>query len=363
MAGWCSALKGAIVVGLVGAGSYLAYNYYYSQYGGEGEAKKKQKKGGGGGGKDKDKLQGTVGFYERHVLVGSGVQDWPSKIEKCNPQEHPECSLAHKFAAAINAAEDVCSLAVKLSATSDARGTVTVFPDQIRYEQVREEDVSVIVNNHLVTGMIPVPGKELSGGCKVVRFGKPESGGNNNNQKKMKKSPFFASVGHEFSSVDYFVYVCTHMQRDKACGISGPALMSAFNAVMETEPYRSELSVRVFAISHIGGHRYAGNCIVYENCTLKESINNRNSNCVNPVNFTSPTSAGTASGDWYGFLDAEHVHLLVQEHMVNQSVLASHWRGRMGLAKDLQVKLGERLCAGECNTCEKGKKRKAEERW
>lgn len=58
-----------------------------------------------------------------------------------------------------------------------------------------------------------------------------------------------------------FVFVCAHNSRDKRCGVCGPLLLEKFNEEIEAKALKDE--VFVSACSHVGGHKYAGNLIIY----------------------------------------------------------------------------------------------------
>ncbi|KAL5633989.1 hypothetical protein ACGC1H_005989 [Rhizoctonia solani] len=97
------------------------------------------------------------------------------------------------------------------------------------------------------------------------------------------------------------VYVCTHGARDCRCGDIGGEIAQALRAMKRPD-------LRVFDIGHVGGHKWAGNVIVFP------------------------------SGDWYGNLRPEDVPQLV-EHITGPDRIEpwwAHWRGRMGLTKDMQ---------------------------
>lgn len=57
------------------------------------------------------------------------------------------------------------------------------------------------------------------------------------------------------------VFVCAHGSRDKRCGVCGPALIEKFKEEIELRGIKDE--VFVSPCSHIGGHKYAGNLIIY----------------------------------------------------------------------------------------------------
>lgn len=52
--------------------------------------------------------------------------------------------------------------------------------------------------------------------------------------------------------------ICSHMQRDERCGVLGPLLAQSF----KEEIARQGLDIKVRLVSHVGGHKYAGNVLV-----------------------------------------------------------------------------------------------------
>ncbi|RXH89352.1 hypothetical protein DVH24_031709 [Malus domestica] len=57
------------------------------------------------------------------------------------------------------------------------------------------------------------------------------------------------------------VFVCAHGSRDNRCGVCGPVLIDKFKEEAELRGLTNQ--VFVTACSHIGGHKYAGNLIIY----------------------------------------------------------------------------------------------------
>jgi hypothetical protein len=111
------------------------------------------------------------------------------------------------------------------------------------------------------------------------------------------------------------VLICGHGGRDKRCGILGPVLKQAF----DTEFSRQGIRADVGLISHIGGHKYAGNVIIYI-----------------PPNFPSQISENKGSlsggGIWYGRVGPEQVEGIVEETVLKGRVIADLFRG--GISKD-----------------------------
>jgi hypothetical protein len=100
------------------------------------------------------------------------------------------------------------------------------------------------------------------------------------------------------------VLICGHGGRDQRCGILGPILQSAFR----TEFQRRGIEADVAQISHIGGHKYAGNVIVY----LPPSLEG---------------NALKGTGIWYGRVGPENVDGVVEETVVKGRVIVEFLRG------------------------------------
>jgi hypothetical protein len=59
-----------------------------------------------------------------------------------------------------------------------------------------------------------------------------------------------------------FIFVCSHRVRDDRCGYCGPVLVDLLRAAL-LQRLGKDASVYVFPCSHVGGHTYAGNVLVY----------------------------------------------------------------------------------------------------
>lgn len=65
-----------------------------------------------------------------------------------------------------------------------------------------------------------------------------------------------------------YIFVCAHGSRDRRCGVCGPPLISRFREEIDLHGLQCKVSVR--PCSHIGGHKYAGNVIVFGSNMNKE---------------------------------------------------------------------------------------------
>lgn len=114
------------------------------------------------------------------------------------------------------------------------------------------------------------------------------------------------------------------------CGMLGPVLRDEFRARLpevgvevlegpanETEEGRSDngdvRSARVGLISHIGGHKFAGNVIIYLPPQMKTRDGKRH-----PL---------AGHGIWYGRVEPKHVQGIVNETVMKGNVIKEFFRG------------------------------------
>lgn len=69
------------------------------------------------------------------------------------------------------------------------------------------------------------------------------------------------AAGESENLVGAYVFVCAHGSRDKRCGVCGPVLIEKFTEEIGSRDLIEQ--VFVSACSHVGGHKYAGNVIIF----------------------------------------------------------------------------------------------------
>ncbi|PKS05287.1 hypothetical protein jhhlp_008659 [Lomentospora prolificans] len=146
------------------------------------------------------------------------------------------------------------------------------------------------------------------------------------------------------------ILICGHGGRDLRCGVLGPLLRDEFRRVLSrhdgisladthpSDPARTttpedtrlqrasdvaaaggtHFTARVGLISHIGGHKFAGNVIVYvpPHATVADEV------------FGARRRHPLAGcGVWYGRVEPSHVEGIVRETVVNGNVILEHFRG------------------------------------
>lgn len=142
-------------------------------------------------------------------------------------------------------------------------------------------------------------------------------------QNILLRQPELQSQFTGFRPVDeILVLICGHGGRDERCGKLGPILQAEFEDKLKRQNVRilgdeqgsssderaRALSARVGLISHIGGHKWAGNVILYIPPTLQNN-------------------ALAGKGIWYGRVSPENVEGIVTKTVMEGKVIKDLFRG------------------------------------
>lgn len=98
------------------------------------------------------------------------------------------------------------------------------------------------------------------------------TGGDGYHLETAKTLPWVANAAESDRSSEYFIFVCAHLTRDKRCGFCGMVLVDLLSRCVREEVAKREKDaapstvlpkISVLPCSHVGGHIYAGNVLVY----------------------------------------------------------------------------------------------------
>lgn len=103
------------------------------------------------------------------------------------------------------------------------------------------------------------------------------------------------------------ILVCAHMQRDVRCGVIGQAILEEISNWKSNNESKLSNPIQSYACSHIGGHAFAGNLIIYP------------------------------SGDWYGRITPCLVQQLLDAHILQKKIIKKHYRGSIGKSLEKSV--------------------------
>lgn len=152
-------------------------------------------------------------------------------------------------------------------------------------------------------------------------------------QVDMTKSPELASKFTGIIDIEQSptVLICGHGGRDMRCGVMAPALEQEFQRVLLSQGYKTAGSdgaiidapdhANIGRISHIGGHKYAGNVIVYIPPSMTVGIGEPH-----PL---------AGKGVWYGRIEPRHVQGIVDETILGGRVVTDHFRGGIDRSGDI----------------------------
>eukprot|EP01119_Soliformovum_irregulare_P011612 TRINITY_DN2929_c0_g1_i1.p2 TRINITY_DN2929_c0_g1~~TRINITY_DN2929_c0_g1_i1.p2 ORF type:complete len:278 (-),score=56.11 TRINITY_DN2929_c0_g1_i1:1126-1959(-) len=215
-------------------------------------------------------LEGTAKEGERHLVLCTGMRDWPAKMEKDESAPLP-CKMGkvlkqHGFRI-LYTASDLESGVFFEGGRDDSKSgleqcDVIFFPDRVVYQNVNVDNVETLIQSHLVDGKI----------CESIPH---------------------AKVPEDLK----FVLMCAHKKRDKRCGVTGPMMIEELEKVVQEKGVEDQY--KLLWCSHIGGHKYAATCIVHPN------------------------------GDWYGRLTPCDAQRLIECHFEKGKPLTDCLRGKV----------------------------------
>ncbi|XP_031286547.1 altered inheritance of mitochondria protein 32 [Pistacia vera] len=216
-------------------------------------------------------LAGTVDSYDRHVFLSyKGPDAWLPRVEESEVDPLPKL-----LSSAIKARKNDITVKTKVTICGGGEGSdgdLLIFPEMVKYKGLKDSDVESFVDDVLVNG------KPWASGVQETLTGS-------------------------------YVFVCAHGSRDKRCGVCGPALIEKLNEEIETRGLKDQIFVS--PCSHIGGHKYAGNLIIY-----------------------SPDSEGKIMGHWYGYVTPDDVPAVLDQHIAKGEIIERLWRGQLGASKE-----------------------------
>ncbi|KAH6652162.1 Sucraseferredoxin-like protein [Truncatella angustata] len=276
-------------------------------------------------------LNGLITSYAEQVLICTGKHDWPSRIEEDNGGD--------------NLAADLKELIGRGGVYSDPFHNVSVLNSSFPSSVSRRPEVQT-TSAYLVPSFkyIPfLPRVSFDSVQALVRgFLQPEKlhpmhdGLSPIHKDRMVRKQAYQHLLYGVRDVqDVLVLICGHGGRDQRCGVMGPVLQQEFEDKLPKagfEVMRGPLidesvsapalsgttgdapsTARVGLISHIGGHKFAGNVIMYVPPT------------VNTKDARQHPLAG--HGVWYGRVEPKHVEGLIEETLVKGNIVSDHFRG------------------------------------
>ncbi|CAG8030342.1 unnamed protein product [Penicillium salamii] len=189
-------------------------------------------------------LYGHIKEFHSHVLVATGQSDWKEKVEKESGSlmeafDSAKSELGRIMVSASNIHPPGESVTEKSAETT----TVLILPSFTYVDSVGQEDVP-----RLIAQYIDHPADQDQD--KVI----PSPGG------LMSARP---------CELDYVILLCSHRRRDARCGITAPLIKRELERHLRPLGLDRDLDdsrtggVGIFFVSHVGGHKFSANVLVY----------------------------------------------------------------------------------------------------
>lgn len=252
----------------------------------------------------KKPLANSVNLYARHVSLSTGTYDWPSTVKEDKDygpdQSGPSSFRLSQFAVDwATLLKPNKQLLYTKSSHSSERPCLHLYPDNVQVtfksEHPALSDIETFMS-HLNSSPFP-----------PLHF------------VDIKKLP--PGTVH--------IYVCTHNARDHRCGVIGQLVIKRLREYLAGSPPRG-VHVEVFGCSHVGGHKFAGNVVIYR--------------------------PEWRQGVWYGRITPDDVEAIITQTVLEGKVLGNHWRGglpdgtwdpKLGLTAEHVEKLSMHACGSE----------------
>ncbi|KAF3771005.1 hypothetical protein M406DRAFT_35166 [Cryphonectria parasitica EP155] len=278
------------------------------------------------------KLNGLISNYSEQVLICTGKGDWPSRIEEDNSGDNLAADLKELFGRGGVYSDPFHNISVLSSSFPSSMPQRTELVNTSAYllpsfkyvpflPRVSFDSVEALAKGFLLPEQLHPMHDSLS---PIHR-------------DRLTRKPVYQSLLHGVRDVDdILVLVCGHGGRDMRCGVMGPVLRDEFEMQLPREginvlrgPVQVDLgqdvaaiagaiekttwTARVGLISHIGGHKFAGNVIIYLPLSMTGADGKRH-----PL---------AGHGIWYGRVEPKHVQGIVQETVMRGNVVEDMFRG------------------------------------
>ncbi|KAL8682891.1 MAG: hypothetical protein Q9186_001137 [Xanthomendoza sp. 1 TL-2023] len=237
-------------------------------------------------------LLNTVAPHNRHVVISTGRSDWPSRIENEEVKPTPITMISNSSfppPPSHQAYEETIEL------HNTASASLFLFPHFLHFPYVLN---TAIHCNHLVETYLDGTATTVSNSFAPHSFTQPR--------------PITKPT----------ILICSHGSRDRRCGILGPLLHQEF----VKQASNGNLDIESGMISHVGGHAFAGNVIVYvpPGYCIKDDSKRGDVSKISPL---------AGMGIWYGRVEPKHVGGIIEETISKGNVLEELWRGGLDARK------------------------------
>ncbi|KAJ4201810.1 hypothetical protein NW767_006348 [Fusarium falciforme] len=277
-------------------------------------------------------LKAAIAGYAEQVLVCTDKSDWPSRIEEDNSGDNLAADLKELFGRGGTYSDPFHNVSVLNSSFPssipprvEVQTTSAYLLPSFKYvpflPRISFDSVQALAKGFLLPKKLHSAHEGLS---PIHR------------DRLTRKEAYQGLLPGVQDVRDVLVLICGHGGRDARCGIMAPVLETEFKEKLRSEgldvlegavqvPIGLEevqriqgeagpegTTARVGLISHIGGHKFAGNVIIYLPPHMKMG------DMPHPL---------AGHGIWYGRVEPKNVEGIVKETILKGNVVADMFRG------------------------------------
>ncbi|CAG8586090.1 8122_t:CDS:2 [Paraglomus brasilianum] len=246
-------------------------------------------------------LEGTVKPYIKHVAISTGKENWSKHIEDAeglasviskltkggliktkSKKKSPDSS--NNVASDQQASSSESKRKPRIIITNCSRKSnsdifsttqdVMLFPEYIVIRNLSVKHADQFFQTYLSANTQPAENAESS------------------------------SINSEKIANKAIIFICSHGRRDKRCGVTAPLLRNEFEKVLKEKKLDVQSKsdgVAVYMSSHVGGHKFAGNIIIYRD----------------------------GQGIWYGRVNPCHCKAIIEKTVIEGKIIKDLYRGSM----------------------------------
>ncbi|KAL9601963.1 MAG: hypothetical protein Q9219_002187 [cf. Caloplaca sp. 3 TL-2023] len=227
-----------------------------------------------------DKLYGHVNGWATHMLVATGKTDWVRDVsdEKGSVMEAVrDCGVTPNNGTLMLSASNI-PLPQDHHSPSDST-TVILLPSFTIIEQVTPRSVPKLIEHHVnsaVTTTTPLTAANSSNTPSSVPSSDVILTDNIDNPIPSPLIPTTSPFTSRPCPHQYLILLCSQRTRDARCGQSAPLLRREFERHLRPLGLYRDIhderpgGVGIYFISHVGGHKYSANVMVYRRSSVSD---------------------------------------------------------------------------------------------
>lgn len=248
-------------------------------------------------------LFGTSKAHRWHVIMCLGVSAarWPAHLDENSDSYAAKATVALDKVLTKTGNDKAFLHAITRASENgvdpEIECDIIIFPEAVIYHAVPRDDIEALLTQHMVTN-------------------------NADPAAAAAAAPSFPAPVPLPRGTSW-VFICGHKLRDNRCWVAAQVLSKQF--AMVREALGLDESIEIDLISHVGGHKYAGNVVIHRPTDAATLVA-----AADDAAAAKGALPEVTSTIWYGRVGPEHVRAIVEKTLLKGEVLLPLLRGRTG---------------------------------